>query len=58
MDNLSNKKMIGDLAKSMIVMLIGLPMATGLLYVLMVVFSHTPVFSINQLTIKYHESRP
>jgi hypothetical protein len=56
MSNLNKKRMISDLLKSMVVMVIGLPMATGLLYVMMVIFSHAPVFSVKNLNARYHET--
>ncbi|MBS1533096.1 MAG: hypothetical protein JSU01_22545 [Bacteroidetes bacterium] len=56
MNNIYRKRMISDLLKSMIVMLIGLPMATGLLYLLMLAFSHAPAFSIDRLAARTHAS--
>jgi hypothetical protein len=52
MNNLNKKNQVGDLMESMIVMLVGLPVATGLLYLLMLAFDHSVIFSFDHLTAR------
>jgi hypothetical protein len=52
MNNLNKKNLRGDLVRSVIVMLIGLPVATGLLYLVMTMFHQAPTSSMKGLFVK------
>ena len=52
MNNLNKQNLRSDLVRSVIVMLIGLPLATGLLYMVMTVFHQAPTSSMNRLFVK------
>ena len=56
MNNFNSKNLTRDLVKSLIVMLIGLPLATGLLYLVMTVFQQAPTSSVNRVFVKSHAS--